>query len=246
MEDLYNKLLSLIKESKKITIFIADDIARKSGVPDYRKPHGSDSFPWHGIENSRLLSFDFLLAHPVLFYKWSLEVWYEMEKFNPNNVHYFISKLQSSGVKCKVYTEDIAMLCQKAGIRDFIELNGNTSAFCLKCGKTFSYDIVSTFVKNGDVPYCDRCGTILKPYVLLDEMRINPNKIRKWASDFKNCNLCILFGQPSTRKEYEQFIKQVNGDKLVIISNKISKFDKNALLKIEDIDKCINFFEGKI
>ena len=243
---MYNNLLSLIRPSKRIVVFLSEDIAQKSGVVDYRKPHGHEDEPWQGIDNSRLLTFDFLLANPVLFYNWALDVWYNMDKYEPANVHYLIAKLQKIGFNIKVYTEDIASLCKKAKIDNCVELNGNTSAFCLKCGKYFSYNIVSDFVNNGEVPYCDRCGTILKSNVLLDEMRINPKTIRKWSRDFKNSDLCILFGKLSTRKEFEQLIDIVDEGKLVIISEKVSKFDQNSLLKINDIEEVIRFLDTKI
>lgn len=152
-----------------------------------------------------------------------------------------MKKLQDNNLVNKVYTESIDNLCTKAKINDVEELNGNLSACCLKCGKLFPYETISNFVNKDVVPFCDRCGALLKPSVLLDEEKINPLLLRKWESDLKSSNLCIFFGEPSTREEYNSFLKLINPEKLVIISDKNFSKETSAFLKIEGIDECIDF-----
>ncbi|MCY1151338.1 MAG: hypothetical protein OWP43_02825 [Sphaerochaetaceae bacterium] len=241
-EDLEN-LKILIQKSKNTLVFLSEEISHISGVPNYKMPHGLVDSPWQGIDNSRLLSFDFLLAHPQIFYSWSKEVWYDLDKYKENQVHKLIAELQKESLITKVYTESIDMLCQKAIIQDVVEINGNPSAFCLKCGKYFSYDKVSKFVHQNEVPYCDMCGTLLKSQVRLDEQVISKQELLKWKSDFIRCNLCILFGTPSSRDEIISLFNLLDFEKLIVISDKATPFDSKSYLKFNNIDKVVSFLE---
>ncbi|AEV28690.1 NAD-dependent protein deacetylase, SIR2 family [Sphaerochaeta pleomorpha str. Grapes] len=238
------KLKELVENSKNTSVYTAFEVSRLSGVPDYRLPHGNETSPWQGIQMDRLLSWDYFISRPEVVYAWARDMWFSMEDYEPNRIHTLLSEGMQSGRIKNVITENIDMLLQRAGIGNPLELKGSPYlSYCMKCGKPFLYTKVAPVVKEGEIPYCDLCGTIVRPSILFIDEPMNKPIMKKAIPAFSFCNLCIVIGSPTPRKEIIDLFKTVRKDKLVVLSPRETCIDDLAFIKLNDIEGVMRELE---
>ena len=71
-----------------------------------------------------------------------------------------------------VITQNIDNLHRKAGYEKIIEIHGNYGEFkCIGCGHKTDVSNVFDKISKGDVPYCEKCNSAMKPNVVFSVKR---------------------------------------------------------------------------
>ena len=222
-----NKLQEAIKQANKIVFFTGAGMSTASGIPDFRSSNGLYKKIYRAEE---MLSHHFFVENPEEFYEFYKDKMI-YQKALPNKGHLFISKLQDTK-DVKVVTQNIDGLHQKAGSKIVYELHGSILRnYCTNCEKFFDLDYI---VNHKGVPYCDTCGSIIKPDVVLYEEALNEETINGAINAIYNADLLIVCGTSLNVYPAASFIRYFKGDTLAIINKDATTYDSNCDIVIHD------------
>lgn len=221
-------LQQMIDNSKRIVFFGGAGVSTDSGIPDFRSKDGL-------YNQSYKYPPEFMLSHtcfkrmPEEFFRFYNDKILSCVDCNPNYTHKFLAKLEEQGKLLSVITQNIDGLHEKAGTKNLHLLHGTIwKNHCTKCGKFFSvYD-----VKGKAIPKCDRCGSIVKPDVVLYEETLDGEVLQKSANDISKCDMLIVGGTSLTVYPAAGFIDFYNGKNLVVINKDPTAKDDSATLVI--------------
>nr|WP_235666921.1 NAD-dependent protein deacylase [Clostridioides difficile] len=178
----------------------------------------------------QLVSHTFFVRYPEEFFEFYKDkLIYPNAK--PNNAHIALAKLEEMGKLKAVITQNIDGLHQMAGSKNVLELHGSVHRnYCTKCGKFF--DLESMLNLGGNIPYCDNCGSIVKPDVVLYEEALDSDVITKTISAISNADLLIIGGTSLAVYPAASFIDYYKGDYIALINKANTVYDKSASLVI--------------
>lgn len=151
----------------------------------------------------------------------------------PNNAHIALARLENSGKLNAIVTQNIDGLHQMAGSRNVLELHGSVHRnYCNKCGKFYNLEEMLRLGEN--IPYCDACGNIVKPDVVLYEEPLDNSVINKTVNALSNADLLIIGGTSLMVYPAASFIDYFNGDSIVLINKSSTSYDTKASVIIND------------
>ncbi|MCF0262272.1 MAG: NAD-dependent protein deacylase [Sphaerochaetaceae bacterium] len=237
-EPKFEKLVKLIENSHKMTVFTGAGVSTLSGIPDFRGKHGVYTDPWNGMEVEDIISMTFFARKPDIFYKWAKDVWYRLENYEPNIVHKTIALLQQKGYLESVFTQNIDMLHQKAGSDNVFEVHGSPEFHhCTKCGKRFGYEDIAPLVIEDKLPLCDSCNGVIKPNIIFYEESLDEQVLNRAWRDFSETDLCLVLGSSLTVQPAASLplIAKRNGADVVIVNAQSTPQDRNATLLFSDL-----------
>ena len=159
-------------------VFTGAGISTPSGISDFR---GEKEGLWQRYDPMQVASHTALIMTPQLFFDWFRPLFLSSWNALPNAAHKGRAKLENAHFVNSVITQNIDGLHQKAGSRVVFELHGSALTFsCSSCGSNYpAIDIFDQFTSGNLIPFCVRCGKILKPNVVLFE---EPLPERTWHS----------------------------------------------------------------
>ena len=164
------QLQNAIDKANRIVFFSGAGMSTASGIPDFRSATGLYKNVYRAEE---MLSHTFFENDPELFYEFYKEKMLYPEA-KPNYAHEFIARLQDKK-DVSVVTQNIDGLHQAAGSKKVYELHGSILRnYCTRCHKFFDLDYI---IKSDGIPCCDKCGSIIKPDVVLYEEGLDEQTI---------------------------------------------------------------------
>ena len=109
--------------------------------------------------------------------------------------------------------------------------------YCTECHRLFGLDYI---LNANDVPICDKCGSIIKPDVVLYGEELDPEIINRTISAIMTCETLIVVGTSLTVYPAAGFIRYFRGRNLVVINKTETNYDNMCDLVInDDIEKVI-------
>ena len=226
-----NSLKDLIANHNNIVFFGGAGVSTESNIPDFRSSTGLFSQKLNKqFTAEQLVSHTFFVRYPEEFFEFYKDkLIYPNAK--PNNAHIALAKLEEMGKLKAVITQNIDGLHQMAGSKNVLELHGSVHRnYCTKCGKFF--DLESMLNLGGNIPYCDNCGSIVKPDVVLYEEALDSDVITKTISAIRNADLLIIGGTSLAVYPAASFIDYYKGDYIALINKANTVYDKSASLVI--------------
>ncbi|HBF3049899.1 TPA: NAD-dependent protein deacylase [Clostridioides difficile] len=226
-----NSLKDLIASHNNIVFFGGAGVSTESNIPDFRSSTGLFSQKLNKqFTAEQLVSHTFFVRYPEEFFEFYKDkLIYPNAK--PNNAHIALAKLEEMGKLKAVITQNIDGLHQMAGSKNVLELHGSVHRnYCTKCGKFF--DLESMLNLGGNIPYCDNCGSIVKPDVVLYEEALDSDVITKTISAISNADLLIIGGTSLAVYPAASFIDYYKGDYIALINKANTVYDKSASLVI--------------
>ncbi|MCC0628850.1 MULTISPECIES: NAD-dependent protein deacylase [unclassified Clostridioides] len=226
-----NSLKDLIANHNNIVFFGGAGVSTESNIPDFRSSTGLFSQKLNKqFTAEQLVSHTFFVRYPEEFFEFYKDkLIYPNAK--PNNAHIALAKLEEMGKLKAVITQNIDGLHQMAGSKNVLELHGSVHRnYCTKCGKFF--DLESMLDLGGNIPYCDNCGSIVKPDVVLYEEALDSDVITKTISAISNADLLIIGGTSLAVYPAASFIDYYKGNYIALINKANTVYDKSASLVI--------------
>ncbi len=233
---MYDELKEIISKGKNIVFFGGAGVSTESGIPDFRSEKGLyNAKQEYGISPEEILSSDFFWSNTETFYDYYkknlIATWAK-----PNKAHIALAELEKQGKLKAVVTQNIDGLHQDAGSKSVFELHGSVKRnFCTKCRTFYDLDYILDPVncKNG-VPVCKKCGSVVKPDVVLYGEMLDEDCINGAVNAIRNADVLIIGGTSLAVYPAAGFIHYFRGNSLVLINMSATGMDSQADLVIRD------------
>lgn len=224
------QLQNIINNSDNIVFFGGAGVSTESGIPDFRSVDGLYNQKYD-YPPEEILSHTFFMRKPEEFYRFYKDKMLELD-IEPNAAHKKLAELEAAGKLKAVVTQNIDGLHQKAGSKVVYELHGTVHKnHCMKCGKFFD----ARFVKAADkVPYCDNCGGLVKPDVVLYEEGLEDNTVHGAIHAIASADVLIIAGTSLTVYPAAGMVRYFGGSHLVLINRDPTPMDSAADLVLHN------------
>ena len=100
-------------------------------------------------------------------------------------------------------------------------------------------------VLGGKVPYCDRCGGLVKPDIVFYGESLNEELLDKGFADFENSDLVLVLGSSLTVQPAASLpmAAKYGGADIVIVNNQPTNLDNSAVLTFDDLKVVFDYLE---
>lgn len=229
MAEELQKLVEILRDSKKITFFGGAGVSTESGIPDFRSANGL----WNEqlqieLSPEQLVSHTYFERFPKEFFDFYREkLIYPNAK--PNGCHQALAKLEKMGKLLAIVTQNIDGLHQAAGSKTVYELHGSVLRnFCMDCGAFYDAEYIMQTAPNP--PRCDKCGGLVKPDVVLYEEALDGEIMQNAAHAIAEADTLIIGGTSLVVYPAAGFIRYFSGKHLVVINKTETRADRSANL----------------
>lgn len=228
------ELARILRESKNAVFFGGAGVSTESGVPDFRSANGIYSKRLHQeFRPEEMASHSFFVNHTEAFFEFYREHRI-IRNVQPNAGHKALAELERRGILKAVVTQNIDGLHQLAGSKTVYELHGSIHRWpCVQCGRVYPVDYVLQ-EENKPIPYCEDCGGIVRPGVVLYEEGLDPEVIGNAVRAISEADTLIVGGTSLVVYPAAGLIDYFRGRYLVLINKTETKADVIANLVIHE------------
>lgn len=237
-----SELKNIINKSENIVFFGGAGVSTESGIPDFRSESGLYKAKQEfGKSPEELISHSAFMQDPQLFYRY-----YKSNMIfpdaKPNNAHKALAKMEQDSKIKAVITQNIDGLHQLAGSETVYELHGSVHRnFCLDCGAKYnlsyildSQNCIDKDGKEGAVPWCEKCGGMVRPDVVLYEEALDDTTVTTAVEAISQADTMIVGGTSLVVYPAAGFLNYFRGDNIVLINKSETSFDSRATLVIHE------------
>jgi len=229
-------LARLIADARRMVVFTGAGISTESGVPDFRSPGGV----WSKMKP--IYFQDFVGSEEKRREAWTRAFtgkagWVGAK---PNAGHFAVARLVEQGKVAAVVTQNVDNLHQDSGVpaERIVELHGNASyAKCLECGERHELaDLKDSFLKVGEIPYCRRCGGLVKTATISFGQPMPAGPMARAEAAALDCDLFLVLGSSLVVYPAAGFplLAKQNGARLAIVNREPTDLDGYADLVLHD------------
>jgi len=212
----YKSIAEIIINSKYTSVFTGAGISVESGIPPFRGENGL----WSKYDMS-LLDINYFYRFPKKSWEFSVEVFYKtFENKIPNLAHEIIAKMEKENYIDSIITQNIDNLHKEAGSENVFQFHGNSKeAVCIKCNR--KYKVTEEILENLP-PYCEQCGSVLKPDFIFFGESLNEIVYEKSFAEALRAEVILIVGTtgkiqpasmiPNIAKQNGAFVIEINID----------------------------------
>ena len=226
-----DKLKEIIELNDNIVFFGGAGVSTESDIPDFRSANGVFSVKLNRhFTPEQLVSRTMFVKYPVDFFDfYKKHLVYPDAK--PNRAHFYLADLEKQGKLKAVITQNIDTLHEQAGSKNVLKLHGSVDAnYCTKC-KSF-YNLEDFLAKTEEIPSCDKCGGIIKPYVTLYEEELDMTVFNAAINFIERADVLIIGGTSLSVYPATNLLHYFRGKHLVVINKSSTPQDSTADLVI--------------
>ena len=226
-----DRLREIIDSNDNIVFFGGAGVSTESDIPDFRSASVVFSVELNcHFTPEQLVSRTMFVKYPVDFFDfYKKHLVYPEAK--PNKAHYYLAKLEQQGKLKAVVTQNIDTLHEQAGSKNVLKLHGSVDAnYCTKC-KSF-YNLEDFLTKTEEIPSCDKCGGVIKPYVTLYEEELDMTVFNAAINFIEKADVLIIGGTSLSVYPAANLLHYFRGKYLVVINKTSTPQDNLADLVI--------------
>jgi len=158
--------------------------------------------------------------------------------------------LEETGHIKSIITQNIDCLHQRAGSKNVIEVHGSWERLsCTDCFRSFpSQGHIEPFLRDGTIPVCPDCGSVLKPDLVLMGESLPARTWMQANEASKACDLMIVVGSSLEIMPVAGLPMRAleNGAHLIVINHSETYIDIRADVVLhEDVAEVIPLIVGK-
>lgn len=230
-EESVGKLREIIRRSRRIVFFGGAGVSTASGIPDFRSEDGLYSGEYSGISPEDILSATYFMLHTAEFYDFYRRYMIYPDA-KPNAVHRYLYRLEKLDKLRGIVTQNIDGLHRAAGNKRVYELHGSIREnYCINCETEYPLDKI---LQSSGVPRCDRCGGIIKPWVVLYGEIPDKYTMIGAAREISGADTLIVAGTSLAVEPAASMINDFSGRDLVVINREPTPADERATLLMRD------------
>ena len=235
------KLKETIRISKRIVFFGGAGVSTASGIPDFRSEDGIYSERFKGLSPETILSAAYFMMHTAEFYEFYRRYMIYPDA-KPNSVHRYLYELEKRDKLRGIVTQNIDGLHREAGNKRVYELHGSIREnYCVDCER--EYPLEKILMSEG-VPRCDKCGGIIKPWVVLYGEIPDKYTMIGACREISGADTMIVAGTSLSVEPAASLINEFNGRNLVLINKSPTPADERATLLIRaDVEEVFRELE---
>ena len=224
-----SELQRIVERSKRIVCFTGAGISTPSGIPDFRGKDGIYHEDWNGLSPEMALSRSFFFLDPERFF-----AFYRARMLHPdaepNAAHRALYALEQAGKLRGVVTQNVDGLHKRAGNRLVYEIHGSVwENYCMDCNAFYG---IEKLLETEGIPRCDRCGGVVKPWVVLYGEAPDKYSCMGACREISNCDTLIVAGTSLAVEPAASFLDYFHGKHLVVVNNEKTPADARADLVI--------------
>ena len=229
MIDKTEDLRNMISRARRIVFFGGAGVSTASGIPDFRSEDGLYSADYGGVPPETIMSAMYFALHTAEFFDFYRRYMVHPDA-KPNAVHRYLYRLEKEDRLRGIVTQNIDGLHKMAGNKRVYELHGSVHEnYCVDCEKSYPLEKI---MQSEGVPRCDRCGGIIRPWVVLyGEM---PDKYTGIGAcrEISGADLLIIAGTSLQVEPAASYIDYFTGRDLIVINKEPTPADDRAALVI--------------
>lgn len=183
----------LIRQAERAMVLTGAGISTPSGIPDFRS---EGTGLWSRDEPLEVASLNTFRTAPERFYEWFRPLARQIFNAQPNPAHTALAEMEQAGRIRLVATQNIDMLHQKAGSRHMVEMHGTLASLsCTQCyQQADSKNYLEAFIERGEIPLCPKCGSVMKPDVILFGEQLPQKAWYDAQREARQCDLMLVVG----------------------------------------------------
>lgn len=226
------KFSKILAESRRAVFFGGAGMSTESGIPDFRSAGGIYNQKLNkNFRPEEMASHSFFVKYPADFFEFYRARFVYLDA-KPNPGHFALAELERKNILSAVVTQNIDGLHQAAGSKVVYELHGSIHrSFCTKCGA--AYD-VKFIMENIPIPYCEKCGGIVKPDVVLYEESLNARILAEAIKAIAAADTLIIGGTSLIVYPAAGIIDYFKGKHLILINKSETRADKLAEIVLRE------------
>ncbi|MFN2233841.1 MAG: SIR2 family NAD-dependent protein deacylase [Anaerolineales bacterium] len=232
---LIQKSAELIFNARSVVALTGAGSSTPSGIPDFRS---KGSGLWNRYSQMEVASLSAFRQNPERFFEWFRPFAQNILTAKPNATHFALAKLEQMNRLDTIITQNIDNLHQRAGSVNVLQVHGTLSTLtCIGCYRNvLAKNFQVSYINTGEIPYCDRCGNILKPDVVLFEEQLPAKTWLKARNVTQTCDLMVVLGTSLVVSPVAQLPEQAkkNGAKIIIINKTATYMDEYADVVIHE------------
>lgn len=180
--------VSMLSGCAEVVVLTGAGISAESGIPTFRGRGGL----WERYDPERLATREGFENDPRMFWEWYDLRRREVSRARPNPGHTALVRMEEVFRSVEIVTQNIDGLHALAGSSRIIELHGNIwRVRCRTEGRVFELKDVPL---ESIPPLCERCGSILRPDVVLFGEMLPPDAIRRAYDLSAGCDAMFVVG----------------------------------------------------
>ena len=228
------QLSKILSQSENVVFFGGAGMSTESGIPDFRSANGIYNQRFKKVlRPEKIVTHSFFMSSssPADFFEfYRTRIVYLDAK--PNAGHIALAELEKRGILSAIVTQNIDGLHQAAGSKNVFELHGSVRrSFCIDCGEKYDLNFI---VENKPIPYCKKCGGIVRPDVVLYEENLDDKILQGAIKAISKADTLIVGGTSLVVYPAAGLIDYFNGEYLVIINKTDTRADVEAELIIRE------------
>ena len=238
MNESIDKVATLMRDAKKVTVLTGAGVSTGSGLPDFRSQGGL----WNGVDPREIASIGSLdprkdhesesqyISRLYRFIKFYGERMMMVKQHTPNIGHDILARWEETGIIHGIVTQNVDGYHELAGSMNLVELHGSlNSVRCQACGDVYSSD---RFLRDA---FCACMGLLRPNVVLLGE---NIDALPDAQELVESSDLMLVLGSTLTVKPANllPFGVRDTGGKVVIINMEPTQIDPIAEVVINNAD----------
>ena len=211
-----DQIKNIIEKSDNIVFFGGAGVSTESGIPDFRSADGI-YHQKYAYPPEQILGYSFFTQHPDVFYQFYREKILDCSiNAKPNAAHIKLAEWEKQNKLKAVITQNIDTLHEEAGSKNVLHLHGKIEDnYCNKCNKYFSLDEIN---KQKGIAYCDACGGVIHPGIVLYEESLDAATIEKSIQYISDADVLIIGGTSLSVYPAAGFIQYYRGNKMIFIN----------------------------
>ena len=243
MTEAVGKLKEIIGRSRRIVFFGGAGVSTASGIPDFRSEDGLYSERFRGRPPEEILSAAFFMLHTADFYDFYRNYMIYPDA-RPNAVHRYLYKLEKQDRLRGIVTQNIDGLHKEAGNKRIYELHGSIREnYCVDCETEYPLEKI---LQSEGVPRCDKCGGIIKPWVVLYGEIPDKYTMIGACREISGADTLIVAGTSLAVEPAASLINDFSGRNLVVINKEPTPADGRATLLIRaDVEEVFRELEAE-
>jgi len=232
MDKKIKQVIDLLSRSKNTIVVTGAGISTEAGIPDFRGVNGIyRKLGENKVMN--IININFFHKNPEEFYSFYRE-YFMFPPVDPGKAHLMLAKMEDKGKIQGIVTQNIDNLHQKAGSKRVISIHGNAERFICtnrNCRKVHSSEYVENYSQI--VPACSKCGSILKPDVVLFGEHIQ--NYHDARDKILRAKVIMVIGSSLTVYPLAGFVKEFSTftQDLIIINKGHTELDHAAVVKMD-------------
>lgn len=177
----------IVAGASRFAVLTGAGISAESGLATFRGPDGL----WEGHRVEDVATPEAFARDPELVWRFYNARRKAARTAEPNAGHLALARLEASGRRVRVLTQNVDGLHQRAGSRKVTELHGSLwRVRCAVCGETTTEQPLELPI----LPYCSYCKGLLRPDIVWFGEMLDPADLYAAERALTECEVFLVIG----------------------------------------------------